>query len=162
MKPKVTLIAAMAQNRVIGRDNQLIWYLPEDLKHFKAKTMGHWVIMGRKTWESLPGVLAGRQFVVVTNNRDYRAEGATVVHSLQEALELCLDDPTPYIAGGAQLYAQALEVADAIELTLIRRYYEGDAFFPELDPTIWKEVKKESHHSERLECDYEFQTWERI
>jgi dihydrofolate reductase len=111
--PRLTLIAAVAQNGVIGRDNKLPWRLSEDLKHFKALTMGHPMIMGRKTWESLPGKLPGRPHIVVTRNPAYIADGATVVTSLQAAVAAAGDTDEVFVIGGAELYAQAFEFADA-------------------------------------------------
>ncbi|XZG71694.1 dihydrofolate reductase [Chitinibacteraceae bacterium HSL-7] len=139
------LIVALASNRVIGIDNKLPWHLPEDLKHFKALTMGKPMIMGRKTFQSLPGLLPGRRHLVVSRNQDWRAEGAEVYHSLEAALAGAGDDAM--VIGGANLYAQALEVVDTLYLTEVSLAPEGDAYFPEVDEQAWQEVAREPHIS---------------
>ncbi len=142
------VIAAVAKNGVIGRDNALPWHLPEDLKHFKALTMGHAVIMGRKTWESLPAKfrpLPGRQNIVVTRSVDYAAPGATVIHSLDAAAKLGAGEAAPqFVIGGAELYAHALSRAQRLELTEIDAAFDGDAFFPVVDRAQWRETKREA------------------
>lgn len=147
---ELVLIAAVAKNGVIGKDNALPWQLPEDLKHFKALTTGHVVIMGRKTWESLPErfrPLPGRLNIVVTRNADYAAPGATVVHSLAEALTFGVGKTAPislFVIGGAELYAHALPLAQRLELTEIDAEYPGDVRFPDLDRAHWHETQRES------------------
>lgn len=141
--PRVALIAAMARDRVIGRDNTLPWRLPEDLRHFKATTLGHPVIMGRKTWESLPsGALPGRRNLVVSRNPDYAATGAEVAGSLTAALALAAPAPEVFVIGGAELYALALPLAERLHLTEIDLTVAGDAWFPEFDPTHWQETAR--------------------
>ena len=135
----------MARNRVIGRANRMPWHLPADLRHFKALTMGKPIVMGRRTWESLPGLLPGRRHILVTRNPVYRAEGAEIAGSLDEAVALAGDADDVMVVGGAQLYAQALGIADRIHLTLIEADIDGDAFFPELDPAHWREAAREAH-----------------
>jgi len=139
---RLHLIAAIASNRVIGAAGKLPWHLPEDLKHFKALTSGHPVIMGRRTWESLGKALPGRENIVVTRNRDYEAPGASIASSLAAALALCADAPTAFIIGGSQLYAEALGCADALELTEIQCAFDGDARFPDFDRSDWLEVER--------------------
>lgn len=139
------LIAAVARNGTIGRDNALPWRLPEDLRRFKSLTMGHAMIMGRRTWESLGRPLPGRRHVVVTRDRGYRAEGVEVVHSLPEALAAAGDDA--YVIGGADLYAQALPLVDRLELTEIDADVPGDAFFPAFERGAWRETAREAHRS---------------
>jgi dihydrofolate reductase len=141
--PKITLIAAMAGNRVIGMENRLPWRLPADLQHFKALTMGKPMIMGRKTWESLPGLLPGRPHIVVTGNRDYRAEGCAVAHSIEQALELAGDVDEVMVVGGGAFYRQMLPRADRMHLTLVHAEVEGDAFFPDYPDSEWREVARE-------------------
>jgi dihydrofolate reductase len=160
MRPRLTLIAAVAANGVIGRDNQLPWRLPEDLKHFKALTMGHPMIMGRKTWESLPGKLPGRPHIVVTRNPDYRAGGATVVASLEAAITAAGEADEVFVIGGAELYGQALEIADRLQLTEIAADFEGDTCFPDYRREAWKETAREPHRAESG-LDYAFVTYER-
>jgi len=159
----IVIIAAVAQNGVIGNANALPWHLPEDMKHFKALTTGHAVIMGRKTWESLPPKfrpLPNRRNIVLTRDPAYRAEGATVVHSPDAARKVGADG-TAYIIGGAELYAQMLPYAQRLELTEIDATYEGDAFFPSFDRAQWREVKRESGRTE-AGLGYAFVTYERI
>ncbi|MET0071059.1 MAG: type 3 dihydrofolate reductase [Candidatus Thiodiazotropha sp.] len=145
MKPLISLIAAVANNGVIGVDNSLPWRLPADLKHFKSLTMGKPIVMGRRTWESLPGVLPGRRHIVVSRNRDYRAEGCELVYSVDEALQLAGDVEEIMIVGGGGLYRQMLPRADRLYLTLVEADVEGDAYFPEIDWRQWHEVSRESH-----------------
>lgn len=156
------LIAAVARDGVIGIDNRLPWRLPEDLKHFKALTTGQAVVMGRKTWESLPPnfrPLPDRTNIVVTRTADYRAAGATVVHSLPEALAAAAGR-SAYIIGGAEIYAQALPLADRLELTEVDATYAGDAFFPAFDRSAWHETAREQHRS-ATGLDYAFVTYRR-
>lgn len=160
MTSRLTLIAAVARNGVIGRDNKLPWRLSEDLKRFKALTMGHPMIMGRKTWESLPGRLPGRPHIVVTRNPDYRVEGATVVNSLQAAVAAAGNIDEVFVIGGAELYSQALEIADRLQLTEIAADFEGDAHFPTWNRAAWRESAREPHRAE-AGFDYAFVTYER-
>ncbi len=163
MLPRLSLIAAVARNGVIGRDNRLPWRLPEDLRHFKALTMGHPLIMGRKTWESLPGRLPGRPHIVVTRNPGYRAEGATVVGSLPAAIEAAgsmAGGGEVFLIGGAELYALALPIADRLYLTEIDADFEGDARFPVWDRAQWRETAREPHRAD-AGWNYAFVTYER-
>lgn len=154
-KPRLSIIAAMAKNRVIGIDNALPWRLPEDLKHFKALTLGHHILMGRKTWESLPGKLPGRTSVVITRSRDLQAPGCIVVNSIEDAIAACSGDDEVFFIGGAELYRQALDVADRLYLTEIRTDFDGDAWFPEFDRGLWQETERRSCRSESgLEYDF--------
>lgn len=134
----LVLVCAMAQNRVIGRNNTIPWDLPEDRKHFVAVTRGHAIIMGRLTWESLGRPLPKRRNIVVSRNPALRLEGAEVASSLTEALALARQtDPEPRVIGGGQLYAEALPLATRIELTVLDDAVEGDSHFPELDASAW-------------------------
>ncbi|HYF19994.1 MAG TPA: dihydrofolate reductase [Ramlibacter sp.] len=156
------LIYARARNGVIGRDNQLPWRLPEDLAHFKAVTLGCPVIMGRKTWDSLPAKfrpLPGRRNIVVTRNAAWAAAGAERAGSLQEAVALCADAPRAWVTGGAELYRLALPLADVVEATTIEHDFEGDAYAPELDGT-WREVARQDHVSAGG-LAYSFRTYRR-
>ena len=146
---KLKLILARAANGVIGRNNTLPWHLPEDMAHFKRLTMGCPVIMGRKTWESLPPrfrPLPGRQNIVLTRQDDWQAPGAVRAESVLQAMALCPPDSTAWIIGGAEVYAQALPLADQAEITEIEADYEGDAFAPQFDPQ-WRETARERHVS---------------
>jgi dihydrofolate reductase len=146
---KLGLILARARSGVIGKDGVMPWHLPEDLAHFRKVTMGYPVIMGRKTWDSLPPKfrpLPGRANIVVTHQRDWHAEGATRAASLEEALALCKDAPQAWVIGGAQIYAQAQALARVAEITEIEADFEGDAFAPDFGEG-WEEVAREQHRS---------------
>ena len=145
--PHVFLVAAVAANGVIGADGKLPWRLPEDLKHFKALTLGHPVIMGRKTWESLGRPLPGRENIVVTRSAGYDAPGASVAASLEAALALCAGEPVVYVIGGSELYAAALLFADGLVLTEIHRDYDGDTRFPDFDRKSWRETQRKRQTS---------------
>ena len=141
----LSLIVARARNGVIGRGNALPWRLPEDLAFFKRTTMGRPIIMGRRTWDSIGRPLPGRRSLVVTRNAAWSAPGAESVHSVAEAVALCADVPLAFVIGGAQIYTEALSLADAMDVTEIDRDVEGDTFFPAYDPTEWIETSRESH-----------------
>ena len=143
---KVHLIYARAANGVIGRDGALPWHLPEDMAHFRELTRGAPVVMGRKTWDSLPPrfrPLPGRRNIVVTRQAGWQDSGAEAAASLDAALALAAGTPTVWVIGGAQIYAAALPVADAAEVTEIARDFPGDAFAPVLDPAQWREAARE-------------------
>ena len=145
--PRVYLVAAVAANGVIGAGGKLPWHLPEDLRHFKALTLGHPVIMGRRTWESLGRPLPGRENIVVTRSPGYEAPGAQVAASLEAALALCTGESMAFIIGGSELYAAALPAADGLALTEIARNYPGDVRFPEFDRTAWRETQRKPQTS---------------
>jgi dihydrofolate reductase len=140
----VTLIVAVGKNGVIGRDNDLPWRLPEDLKRFKRLTLGHTLVMGRKTYDSIGRPLPGRATIVVTRRRDWSADGVTVAYSLPEALSLATGDRV-FVAGGGEIYRQALPYADGLEVTEVDQTPDGDVTFPDLDPAIWQEVAREPY-----------------
>jgi dihydrofolate reductase len=158
---KITIIAAIGKNRELGKDNDLLWHLPNDLKRFKKVTKGHTVIMGRKTFESLGKALPHRTNIIITRNKNYTAENCTVVNSLAEALQKVTND-NPFILGGAEIYAQSMDIADTLDLTLVDATFEADAFFPEIDTTIWKEVYREDHKTdEQHPYNYSFVTYKK-
>jgi len=160
--PVISIISAMAPNRVIGRNNKLPWHLPADLQHFKQITMGKPMIMGRKTWESLPGLLPGRPHIVLTRDAGYTAEGAKVAHSLEQALHFADASTEVMIVGGANLYTQALSIAQRLYLTEIDVDVDGDTWFPEFDRKQWREIDREEHGAdERNTSDYRFITLEK-
>jgi dihydrofolate reductase len=147
-RPVLSLIAAVARNGAIGRDNQLLFRLPGDLPRLKRLTLGHPVIMGRKTWDSLPPrnrPLPGRPNLVVTRNPAWQAEGALVVHSLEEALARVAEHPKVFVIGGGQLYAAALPLAEELELTEVDQDADGDAFFPHWSRADFRETFRETH-----------------
>ena len=135
----ITIIAAIANKNALGKDNDLIWDLPADLKRFKKTTSGHHIIMGRNTFESIGKPLPNRTTVIITRNKYYKAQGCIVVHSLEEALKIAMTDNSPFIIGGAQIYEQALSIADRLDITEVHHSFEADAFFPNIDLTNWKE-----------------------
>lgn len=146
----VSLIAALARNRVIGKDNDLPWHLPDDMKYFMDTTKGHCVIMGRKNYESIPvkfRPLANRTNIVVTRQKEYKAEGCLVVHSLKDALALAAEkkETETFVIGGAEIYALAMPVAQRLYLTEINATLEGDTFFPLVDAALFKEVSRIHH-----------------
>jgi len=146
----LSLIVAVAQNRAIGKENRLLWQLPEDLRYFRETTRGQAVIMGRKTWESLPPAfrpLPGRRNILVTHDRQYVAEGVTVTHSLPEALMAAGDTGETFVIGGAELYRQALPLAQRLYLTEVAQTCEGDVFFPEVPAADWEEISRSQQRS---------------
>jgi len=145
--PRVYLVAAVAANGVIGSEGRLPWHLPEDLKHFKRLTLGHPVVMGRKTWESLGKALPGRENIVVTRSPGYEAADAHVAASLEAALALCAGESVVFVIGGAELYAAALPLADGLVLTEIHRDYPGDVRFPAFDRAAWRETQRKPEAS---------------
>ena len=145
---RLSIIVAADERGGIGRDGGLPWRLPEDLKRFKALTLGHPVIMGRKTYESIGRPLPGRRNIVVTRNAAYQTDGCEVAASLAAALAACQGGSDEiFVIGGAQIYAEALPLAQRLYLTEIRRAFEGDARFPDWDPTAWKETVREAHRT---------------
>ena len=157
----LTIIAAVAKNGVIGIDNRLPFRLPEDLKRFKALTMNHPIIMGRKTWQSLPRALPGRHNIVITRQAGFTAEGATVVGNLEAALALIGNTPA-FVIGGAEIYALALPKANCLELTEVAAVVAGDIWFPEYDHTQWRETARSAHHDNVAKLDYDFVTYRRV
>ena len=143
-RPRIYLVAAVASNGIIGANGRLPWHFPEELQHFKEVTLGHPVIMGRRTWESLKGPLKGRSNIVVTRTPAYRAPGAAVASSLEAALALCGAAPKAMVIGGSQLFEESLPIAAGLELTEIHRDYAGDTWFPEYDRSKWQEIKREA------------------
>jgi dihydrofolate reductase len=139
---EIILIAAMARNRVIGRDNRLPWHIPAELRLFKQTTMGYPMIMGRRTFEALPGLLPGRRHIILSRNRAFSPAGAEVVGSFDEALQLCAGSAKVFVIGGADLFSQTMAAATGIILTLIDRDVAGDVFFPEVREELFAEVSR--------------------
>ncbi|MEJ2059907.1 MAG: type 3 dihydrofolate reductase [Gammaproteobacteria bacterium] len=159
----LTLVVAMAHDRVIGRDNEMPWHLPADLKHFKSITLGKPVVMGRRTYESIGRPLPGRLNIVITRDHGYEAPGCTVVASLDAALAAAGDAQEVMVIGGANLYAQVIERAERMYLTLIDAELEGDTHFPEYDAQAWRVCAREPHSAdEKNAYPYEFVTLERV
>jgi len=161
--PQISLIAAMAENRVIGRANQLPWHLPADLRHFKQLTMGKPMIMGRRTWQSLPGLLPGRRHIVVSSNPTLTAEGCELADNLAGALKMAGTESEVMVIGGAALYRQTLPLASCLYLTLIHAEFEGDIRFPDFEPVDWIEVSREEHAADVNNAyDYTFLALTRV
>lgn len=163
-RPMLSAVIAMAENRVIGKNNQLPWRLPADLKHFKAITIGHAVLMGRKTYESIGKPLPQRTNIVLTRNPRFVAPGCLVVTSSEEAIQYAKSENKEiFIIGGAEIYQQLLPEIQRIHLTLIHHHFAGDTYFPELNPHEWQEVENISHASDQENAyAYSFLTLERI
>lgn len=168
LETPVAMIAAMSRNRVIGIGNRLPWYLPEDLKHFKRLTLGKPLVMGRKTFESIGRALPGRLNIVITRDIDYRHDGIRVCHSLDEALQLAdhqaLIDAADEIMvmGGGEIYQLALPAADRLHLTEVAVELDGDAFFPRVDPTQWREFERTEGAPAPGQPDYAFVQYRRV
>lgn len=155
----ISIIAAVAGNRVIGKGNKLLWKIPADMEHFKSLTAGHTVIMGRKTFESIGRPLPGRKNVVLSRNANFKAEGCYVIHSAAEALELAGSE-NAFVIGGAEIYAGFMDYAERLYITLIDENFDGDAHFPEIDPEIWLMVSKvKGRKDEKNPYEYYFLTY---
>lgn len=156
------MIAAAAENNALGKDNDLVWHLPDDFKRFKRLTSGHYIIMGRKTFESFPKLLPNRTHVVITRKDDYNPDGTIVVNSLKEAIRVTKLDEQPFIIGGGEIYKLGMEEADRIELTRVHGEFEADTFFPEINDQDWKLVKEEFHEKdEKHNYSFTYLTYER-
>jgi dihydrofolate reductase len=161
-KPRISVIAALARNGVIGIENRLPWRLPEDLAHFKALTLNHPILMGRKTFESLGRPLPGRTNIVITRNRDYCQDGCLVADSISAAIALCSGADEIFFIGGAELYAQSIPLADRLYLTEVDIEPLGDAWFPDYDRSAFREVARESHTGETGDAlKFDFVVYER-
>lgn len=158
----VTLIAAAAENNELGKDKDLVWHLPDDFKRFKELTTGHHIIMGRKTFETFPKPLPKRTHVVITRKKDYKPEGAIVVHSLEKALEIAKEDPQPFVIGGGEIYKLSLAQADKIELTRVHGTFDADTYFPDFDEKEWKLTNSNFHpKDEKHDYAFTYLTYER-
>lgn len=160
--PRISIIVACATNRIIGVGGKMPWHLPGDLRRFKQITMGHTIVMGRKTWESIGRLLPGRRHVIVTRQPGYGVAGATVVHSIDAAISAARDDREIFIIGGSEIYALALPETDRILLTEIKKDFEGDAFFPEITAGEWREIGRANMQDDASGVQYDFVTMERI
>lgn len=160
----LTIIVAVSANQVIGKDNDLVWDLPKDMRRFKALTSGHHIIMGRKTFESFPKPLPNRTHIVITRQKNYSApQGVIVVNSLEKAIEIAKDDKQPFIIGGGEIYKQALSHANWIELTKVHGHFDGDTYFPDIDLNEWQEIKRESiFKDENHDYDFCYITYKKI
>ncbi|ORU92479.1 MAG: dihydrofolate reductase [Cycloclasticus sp. symbiont of Bathymodiolus heckerae] len=158
----ISMIVAMAENNAIGKDNDLLWHLPDDFKHFKATTMGKPILMGRKTYDSIGKPLPGRENIVVTRDANFTVEGVTIVNSIDAALTASEHYDEVMVIGGASFYEQMLPVAQRLYITLVHTSFEADAFFPEVDLDKWKIIKQSKHAAdERHAYSFSFITYER-
>lgn len=157
----LTLIAALDLDNGIGKENQLLWHLPDDFQHFKRLTMGHCVIMGRKTLESLPKLLPKRTHIVLSRDKNYQKEHCTMVSSIQEAIAVAHEqDEHPFVIGGGEVYKLALPYATTLELTRVQAHFQADTFFPEIDLQVWQLVRQDFHpKDERHPYDFYFETY---
>jgi len=156
----LSIIVAVADNNVIGKDNSLIWHLPADLKYFKTLTMGFPIIMGRKTYESIGKPLPGRTSIIITTNKDFKAAGCLVVHSLESAIDAAKGFDEAFIIGGEKIYKQAITKADKIYFTKVHGVFDGDVFFPEIDLKIWQLIEqKDNAPDEKNIYPYSFLTY---
>ncbi len=156
----ITIIAAAGINNELGKDNDLVWHLPDDFKRFKKLTTGHHIIMGRKTFETFPKPLPNRIHIVITRNKNYHPEGAIIVHSIEDALEFAKNDEQPFIIGGGEIYKLGMDVADKIELTRVNDNFEADTFFPEIPSEKWDLIAEEYHDKdEKHKFEFTYQTF---
>jgi dihydrofolate reductase len=155
----ISIMVAIAENHAIGKNNQLLWHLPADLKHFKDTTSGHTVIMGRKTFDSVGKPLPNRRNIVITRNTELQMPGVEVVSDLESAIALCNHDDEVFIVGGAQIYRMAMGITDKIYLTVVKGNFDADTFFPPIDPNFWEETEKVSFEpDEKNRFGYTFST----
>jgi len=164
MKKSITIIVAAAENNAIGKDNDLIWSLPNDLKRFKKLTSGHSIIMGRKTFDSFPGLLPNRKHIVISRNKNISfPEEVTVVNNFEDAIKETGDDENPFIIGGGQIYKLAMDIVDKIELTRVHEEFKADTFFPKIDENKWKLINEEfNEKDERHQFSFTYKTYIKI
>jgi dihydrofolate reductase len=158
----IIMIAAAAENNALGKDNGLVWHLPDDFKRFKNLTSGHPIIMGRKTFESFQKPLPNRLHIIITRQKNYQAEGCLVVSNLENAIALTDKNQDAFVIGGGEIYQQALSFTDKIELTRVHDSFEADTFFPEIDEKEWQLIQEEYHpKDEKHKIDFTYQTFTR-
>jgi len=154
------MIAAAAENNALGKNNELVWHLPNDFKRFKSLTTGHHIIMGRKTFESFPKPLPDRVHVVITRQENYQPEGCIVVDSIEKAIAVCPENDDSYVIGGGEIYNLALPFTDIIELTRVHHTFEADAFFPKISSSEWLLVESEENYKDEKHLyDYTYETY---
>jgi dihydrofolate reductase len=158
----IIMIAAVAENNALGKNNDLLWHLPNDFKRFKEITSGHHIVMGRKTFESFPKPLPNRTHVIITRQKDFQFEGCIVVSDLEKAIAACTKTEDIYIIGGGEIYTQSISFADQLDITRVHHSFDADVYFPEIDPEIW-ELTNETFNTkdEKHLFDYTFQTFVR-
>ncbi|RAR50255.1 dihydrofolate reductase [Flavobacterium lacus] len=154
------MIAAVAENNALGKDNNLVWHLPDDFRRFKELTSGHPIIMGRKTFESFPKLLPNRTHIIITRQKNYQPEHCIVVDSIEKALEFVPEEENAFIIGGGEIYKQSLDYTDVIELTRVHDSFDADTYFPEINPDSWQLVEEEYHpKDEKHLVDFTYQTF---
>ena len=158
----IILIAAVAENNALGKNNDLLWHLPKDFKRFKEITSGHHIIMGRKTFESFPKPLPNRTHVIITRQKDYVHEGCIVVQDLESAIAVCPKNEDIFVIGGGEIYSQSIHLADQLDITRVHHSFEADVYFPEINSKIWESTSEIfNHKDEKHLYDYTFQTFVR-
>lgn len=160
----ITVIAAIAENNALGKNNDLIWHLPADLKRFKTVTTGNYILMGRNTFESIGKPLPNRTTIIITRNKNYFKDGCLIAHSLEEALEIAKEQEQIFIIGGAQIYKETLakDLADQLDITLVHKEFDADVYFPIIDKKLWKEIKREDFKAdEKNKYDYSFISYQK-
>lgn len=156
----IIMIAAAAENNALGKNNELVWHLPNDFKRFKSLTSGHHIIMGRKTFESFPKPLPNRTHIVITRQENYHPEGCIIVDSIENAIALCPENETSFIIGGGEIYNLGLPFTDKIEITRVHHNFEADTFFPKIDTSDWEEILTEFNPKDDKHLyDYTYQTF---
>ncbi|WP_294959046.1 dihydrofolate reductase [uncultured Flavobacterium sp.] len=156
----IIMIAAAAENNALGKNNELVWHLPNDFKRFKSLTTGHHIIMGRKTFESFPKPLPNRVHIVISRQENYKPEGCIVVDSIEKAIALCPENDDSYIIGGGEIYNLALPYTDIIELTKVHHSFDADAFFPKINKSEWVLVESEENYKDEKHLyDYTYETY---
>lgn len=157
------MIAAVAENNALGKNNELVWHLPNDFKRFKSLTTGHHIIMGRKTFESFPKPLPNRTHVVISRQKDYNPTDCIVVDSIEKAIAVCPENDDSFIIGGGEIYNLGLPFADKLEITKVHHSFEADAFFPEINPKEWKEIQTEFNPIDnKHQFSYTYQTFVKV
>ena len=164
MKKSITIIVAAAENNAIGKNNNLIWSLPNDLKRFKKLTTGHCIIMGRKTFDSFPGLLPNRKHIVISRNKNICfSDEVTVVNNFEDAIKETGNDENPFIIGGGQIYKLAMDLVDKIELTRVHEEFKADTFFPKIDENKWRLINEEfNEKDERHQFSFTYKTYIKI
>jgi dihydrofolate reductase len=156
----ITLIAAVAENNALGKNNDLLWHLPKDFKRFKEITSGHYIIMGRKTFESFPKPLPNRTHIVISRQANYKPESCIVVENLEKAFEICPKSEDIFVIGGGEIYKQTIAIADRLDITKVHSSFDAEVFFPEIDMNIWQLDHEEFHQKdEKNQFDFTFQTF---
>lgn len=158
----IIIIAAVSENNALGKNNDLVWHLPDDFKRFKQLTSGHYIVMGRKTFESFPKPLPNRTHVIITHQKNYSPEGCLIANTLQEAIQLCPKNEDTYIIGGGEIYNQSIGIADILEITRVHHTFDADTFFPDIDAEVWQLTNEEFHpNDDKHNYSFTYQTYHR-